>query len=73
MPATLAFIRDNGAGLEARCTACSECEALDVEALIKRHGEAMTLDRLERALKPCPACGAPAKIETAALRHGPVG
>lgn len=70
MVADLAFIRSQGAGLEARCSRCPECETLDVEALIRRHGETMTIDRLERALGPCRQCGARAVIEAVALRHG---
>jgi hypothetical protein len=69
--ATLAFLIDEHASLEAVCGR-NHSKEYDMDRLVRRFGPAATVEELEAVLPPCPECGGKRRLETIAKYLPPV-
>lgn len=68
---TLGDLRRNGLDVRLFCLACPATVDLDIQALVARHGEAMTVQALYDRAR-CRRCGRPADNLHVALRAPPM-
>ena len=54
--ASLSFLLGQGSGIEFICLGCRRCPSVDVVALAKAHGKAITIEDIGRRAK-CTVCG----------------